>query len=126
MKLYKAETASISVSDGAISSPGVAITVAVAATTPTGGTYTDPGSGGQDTITGTTSATTKVAATETQGPNVNSTYNTTSAANGSFTLNVDNVSGSSQNQIPVAYSVVAIDAWGNRTSAATMSGTDKH
>jgi hypothetical protein len=126
MTLYKAETASISVSDGSISNAAspLSVTVSIAASTPSGLTYNDGNATAGDTVTGSTSTNTSVKATETAGDHVGNTYTATSDSTGALTIVVENYSQTPN--LSFTYSVIAIDAFGNQTTAAPISKTDKN
>jgi hypothetical protein len=127
MKLYKAETASIGVSDGSINTAaGLSITVSPSALTPTGLAYVDKSGATADQVTGTTTANLSVTATQTQGDHVGNTYNATATATGAFTINVEAFAGTTQSPLQFTYSVVATDIYGNQTPAATVTATDTH
>ncbi|MDQ6819061.1 MAG: hypothetical protein M3076_01775, partial [Actinomycetota bacterium] len=124
MKLYKAQTSSITVTDGTISNgTGTSVTVSVAAAVPSGLAYVDNSVATADQVTGTTTASVGLTATQTQGDHVGNTYNATAGAGGSFTINVEAYNGSSSSRA-FTYSVVAVDPYGNQTSAANVSSTD--
>ncbi|HEY6399298.1 MAG TPA: Ig-like domain-containing protein, partial [Solirubrobacteraceae bacterium] len=123
MILYKAESASIGVSDGTIStSSGTSVTVA-SPLTPSSLAYVDNNTITADQVTGSTSANATVTATESVGDHVNNTYTATATAGGGFTIPVEAYNGSSVHQA-FTYSVVAKDAYGNQSSAATVSAND--
>jgi hypothetical protein len=124
MKLYKAETAHVTVSDGAVNNgSGLSVTVAVAANQPNGLAYIDKNLVIADQVTGTTSASVGVTATETQGDHVGNTYTATSNTSGGFTINVEAYNGLLVNQT-FTYSVIATDAYANQTAATTVTATD--
>jgi hypothetical protein len=124
MTLYKAETAQITVTDGTINNnPGLTVTVAVAASRPSGLAYVDQALVVADQVTGTTSANVGVTATETQGDQVGNVYTATANASGGFTINVEAYAGLVINRT-FTYSVTATDAYGNLTVATTVTATD--
>jgi hypothetical protein len=124
MTLYKAQTATITATDGTINTTtGLPITVGVAAAAPTNLAYVDQSFTTPDQITGTTTANTSVTATETAGDRIGSTYTATATASGSFTISAEAYFGLFVH-MTFTYSVVATDAFGNQTSATTITATD--
>jgi hypothetical protein len=124
MTLYKAETAQITVTDATINNnPGLTVTVAVAASRPSGLAYVDQALVIADQVTGTTSANVGVTATETQGDQVGNVYTATSNGSGGFTINVEAYNGLLINRT-FTYSVTATDAYGNLTVATTVTAND--
>jgi trimeric autotransporter adhesin len=121
MALYKAETASIAVTDGSATSNAVSVTVS-GPLTPTGLQYADGNSNAGDAVTGSTSANASLTATETVGDHVGNTYSASAAANGTFSITVENYSAHSNQNF--TYSVAAKDAYGNQSTAATVSALD--
>ena len=123
MTLYKAQAASITVTDGSIANgTGLAVTVA-APLTPSSLAYVDNTTTTADQVTGNTSASATVTATETAGDHVNNSYTATATVGGAFTINVEAYNGSSIH-LTMTYSVVATDAYGNQSSAGTVSSND--
>ena len=123
-------TVTITAADHAavLNSATQAETVNPAATTPNGLSVSDKSTTTPDQVLGTSSANTSIKITQTQGDNVGATYNGASNSTGSFTINVEawNGGGGSGNHRTFTYSVVAIDAFGNSTPAATITYTDVH
>ncbi|MGI8573631.1 MAG: beta strand repeat-containing protein [Solirubrobacteraceae bacterium] len=123
MTLVKAQSASITVSDGTVyTGTGLSVTVA-APLTPSSLAYVDNTTATADQVTGSTSANATVTATETAGDHVNNTYTAAAGAGGAFTINVEAYNGSSTH-LTMTYSVVASDAYGNQSSAGTISFND--
>jgi hypothetical protein len=125
MRLYKAETAAITVSDGSANNgTGLSVTVAIAAAKPSGLAYVDNSTTTADQVTGTTTANVGVTATQTQGDQVGTTYTATATGTGGFTINVEAYNGFLLNLRTFTYSVTATDPYGNQTAATTVTGLD--
>jgi hypothetical protein len=83
--------------------------------------YTDT-SHGADQVSGTAEANASIAVNKTSAPT--SSYSTTAAANGSYSVLVAITNGSNPNPIAVTYTVTATDAAGNTSGAATINYSD--